>query len=132
MTDESNKDRYLEALGKIQDTLCDTQRCVMGLDKKVDLHIQKTEFELQSIKDLDAQQNEILAQHHKRSDELAKDNYLREVALRKDLSGLGGRVSKLEEPRKWLQGLWSVLLWIFALAGGLEALLTALEIWSKH
>jgi len=81
MTDYIN-----DMMKKLLEQSEETQRTVISLDKKVDLHIQKTEMQLEQIHRLDEQQNAILEEHHKRSDGLARDNELREQTLRLELS----------------------------------------------
>ena len=61
--DAKNKDVYLELLNDIKAKQEDTQESVVKLDKKVDLHIQKTEFELSAINRLDEHQNQLLDEH---------------------------------------------------------------------
>ncbi len=40
-----------------------TTRCIAKLEKKIDLHIQRTEYELKAINALDEQQNKLIDQH---------------------------------------------------------------------
>lgn len=109
-----------------------THEVVTSLDKKVDLHIQKTEQEFHAITVLDSHQNELLAEHSKRSDRLAKDNELRELGLRKDLnlvtSELDKRVSVLETPWKWILTTKKGLLWLAAVAGSIVGILELIKL----
>ena len=57
MSDDSNNNLHMELLQKIADQVQETQDCVNKLDKKLDLNIQKTEFELQNIHKTNEQQN---------------------------------------------------------------------------
>lgn len=92
MTDYLN-----DMMKKLLDQSEETQKTVVSLDKKVDLHIQKTELQLAQIHKLDEQQNSILEEHHKRSDGLAKDNELRERSLRVELANFNERLeSKID------------------------------------
>ena len=88
---------------KLFDELVKVRDGVSHLDKKVDLYAQKTSFELEQIRALDAQQNAILNEHQQRSNELKKDNELREQALRVEIDRIDTRVSALEEPVRWRQ-----------------------------
>lgn len=83
------------------------------MDKKLDLHIQKTDHRFQNIEALDEQQNAILEKHHQRSDQLKKDNELRERALI-------ARIDALEQPKKWLHTTKQLLLWIAAMMGAIS------------
>ncbi len=75
------------------------------MESKIDLHIQKTEFEFKAIRELDEAQNASLEEHKNTCVELRKDNALREEGLRKDIfgeKGLEKRITDLELPRKIL------------------------------
>jgi len=56
MDKKDKDDIYLNLLNKIQEQSKETQNTVIDLDKKVDLHIQKTEYELSRINALDEEQ----------------------------------------------------------------------------
>lgn len=77
-------------------TINDVYERIIDLDKKVDLHIQKTEFGFKALQDLDAQQNSILQEHHDRSVQLKRDNELREEALKLEIEKVSRRVDRLE------------------------------------
>ena len=62
-TRKGSKDLHLDLLNKISDHVQETTRTMASLDKKLDLHIQKTEMELQRIKETDDMQNKLLDQH---------------------------------------------------------------------
>ena len=109
-----------QLINRILDKLDRTHEVVTSLDKKVDLHVQRTEQEFKAIAVLDAQQNELLAEHAQRSDRLAEDNRLREVSIRQDFLGttkdLDKRVSVLETPWKWILTTKKGLMWLAAIA----------------
>ena len=101
-------DIYLDLLKDLKssndnlDTKMDhLHECFHRLDKKVELYSQETKHELSNIKELDQTQNKILEEHHQRSNELKKDNELREASVRKDLETVSKRVEHLEAPIKW-------------------------------
>lgn len=99
---------------------------IAELDKKIDLHTQKTEYELKSIKELDDRQNQILEEHHQRSSELKRDNDQREAMLKKEIASVENRVQALEQPRKW----WSATKKFLLNAGKVAAASTA--IWAAY
>lgn len=104
----------------------------LRLENKVDLHIQKTEFELKQIQKLDAEQNLLLAQHAQRSEEIKRDNELREKRMREEVFGerpnsLKSRIDKLEVPQKWLEHTKSALLYLAAIGGAITAILKFLQ-----
>jgi hypothetical protein len=107
-----------QIIARMLDKLDKTHEVVTVLDKKLDLHIQRTEQEFESIKVLDEQQNQLLAEHAKRSDRLEQDNKLREEALRRDMHDaikpLEDRISILETPWKWILTTKKGLAWISA------------------
>jgi hypothetical protein len=109
-----------------------THGIVTNLDKKLDLHVQRTEQEFEAIKVLDEHQNRLLEEHAKRSDRLEQDNKLREEALRKDLKetskGLDQRVSNLEAPWKWILTTKKGLAWITGAAIGLAAIIELIKL----
>jgi ubiquinone biosynthesis protein UbiJ len=129
----SEQEYLREMLNKLLSQSEETQRSVTSLDKKVDLHIQKTELQLDQIHKLDEQQNAILEEHHKRSDRLAYDNELREKALKKeidkiddrindkasksDIGRLDARLEKIERPKEFQTHLLKFLAAIGTVAG---------------
>lgn len=109
-----------------------------GVDKKLDLHIQKTQFELSAIKTLDTEQNKILEEHHQRSSELKRDNDLKEKELRTlieekdskradDIASLSKRVARVEVPQKFLFWAKKVFVWIAAASGAGAAVLAFIK-----
>jgi hypothetical protein len=102
---------HLALLKQISDQVFETKECFLKLDKKLDLEIQKIEFEIKAVSRLDAQQNDLLDQHMKRT------------ALAE------GRLDSLEEPRKWWnQTTQKLTIWL-TFVGGAVTFLTALARW---
>lgn len=141
-----NEKEYLsEMVRKLLDQSSETQRYVVALDKKVDLHIQKTELQLDLIQKLDLEQNAILEEHHKRSTRLEEDNRLREHALRLELAKfdqllaekmsktdvdiINKRISKIEKPREWLKIFGKVLIALGTGAGALYTIYQLIELY---
>lgn len=136
-------DIYLKLLEEISQDLKESKgeqkqlrECFEKLDKKVDLHIQKTEFELKRIIEQDQIQNDILAFHSQRSTELKRENDLMEKRLRAEVFGEGspapekslrGRIEALEEPREWLRGGKRILLATGGLAAAVFGIIKAIE-----
>ena len=102
--------RVSDQMERTADSLQAVEKCVNKLDKKLDLHIQKMEYELKAINQLDKEQNELLAKHAARSEALQKDNELREHALRIDIGAQSERIDDLEAPGKWLKTTQAVVL----------------------
>lgn len=108
----SEDNKFLE---RIMDRLKENSDTLAAMDKKMDLHIQETKFELASIKRLDEIQNAILQEHHDRSVQLKRDNELREASLRKEMqdgvAAQNKRLEKLEAPGKWwaLTKRWALI-----------------------
>jgi hypothetical protein len=92
---DDQNDLILGMLRGISDKQLEMQLSVVELDKKVDLHIQKTEFELSKINELDRIQNELLDQHIEGVNTLKKwcDQHEEQNRF---------RFEKLEEPRKFV------------------------------
>lgn len=88
---------------------------VSKLDKKLDLHIQKTEFELSRINELDETQNQLLDQH------IQGVNTLKRWCDDHEKMN-NARFVRLEEPRKWLKTTKNGILWISAVAGALTVI----------
>lgn len=80
------------------------------LDKKVDLHIQKTEYELEGIHKQDGIQNKLLDEHIAGVKTLTA---IHDLHVKENEE----RFSKLEEPRKFLKTLGKILV-AFGAAGG--------------
>ena len=120
----NNENALLE---RIMDHIKENSSTLAAMDKKLDLHIQETKYEFKAIRDLDAVQNAILEEHHKRSDRLAADNALREAALRKDMKIQDGRIEKLEAPRKWLKTTKNWLIGFGAVAAAIAAVYEAIH-----
>lgn len=121
-----------QLIARMLDKLDRTHEVVTTLDKKLDLHVQRTEQEFEAIRHLDAQQNDLLAEHAKRSDRLEKDNQLREASLRRDFLGtttdLDKRISVLEMPWKWILTTKKGLAWLAAVAVSLAAILELVKL----
>lgn len=113
--DEKTNKIHLDILQRVSDQMQDTQECVMKLDKKLDLSIQKMSYELGKINTLDEQQNKLIDEHIDGVETL-KDLY----ELHKKESN--ERLQKLEEPRivrktliKWIVTTGSVAGAIYAI-----------------
>lgn len=63
MDQPDKRQEYLALLNKILEKSDETSERIVQLEKKMDLHVQKTEYEIKGIKELDAQQNESLREH---------------------------------------------------------------------
>ena len=109
----------IETMKEVLEEARETRGCVQQLDKKMDLHIQKTELEFEHIRELDAKQNLLLEEHSTRSDRLEKDNKLREEAIRLEF---GERFEDIEAPRKWLTTTLKVGFWVASGAGAIYGL----------
>lgn len=119
-----------ELLLKISDKLDNLSQNMHELDKKLAIETLVIKNELEEIKKLDAVQNEILDEHHKRSDQLERDNKLREESLKLEILkfrvDIDKRLKKLESPVQWIKGSWKVLLGIGMGAAAIYAVLQLL------
>lgn len=88
---------------------------VGSLDKKLDLHIQSTVYELKAIHRLDEQQNKLIDQH------IEGVKTLKSMIDRNETNN-EGRFQKLEEPRK----LWSLSVKLFVGVGSVGAAIAAI------
>ncbi len=93
----------------------ETSRSFSDLDKKVDLHIQKTEYELAHIHQQDERQNELLDQH------IAGVNTLRKIH-EAHVEDNEKRFAKVEEPQRAIKLLTRAILW----AGGIGTAATGI------
>jgi hypothetical protein len=120
---DDTKETRKQILEKVEET----QLSVSQLDKKMDLHIQKTGLELEQIKVLDEKQNQLLADHAARSDRLEKDNQLREQALKIYIdekhdtleTSFTDKIQVIEKPRQWLIMTSKIFFWCASAAGAL-------------
>jgi hypothetical protein len=121
-----------QLIARMLDKLDKTHEVVTSLDKKLDLHVLRTEQEFEAIRVLDAHQNELLAEHAKRSDRLEADNKLREAALRKEMSEnvqtLDKRVSVLETPWKWILTTKKGIIWLAAVATAVAGIVELIKL----
>jgi predicted metalloenzyme YecM len=121
-----------QLIARMLDKLDRTHEVVTSLDKKLDLHVQRTEQEFEAIRVLDTHQNELLAEHAKRSDRLEADNKLREAALRKEMSEnvqtLDKRVSVLETPWKWILTTKKGIIWLAAVATAVAGIVELIKL----
>jgi len=121
-----------QLIARMLDKLDKTHEVVISLDKKLDLHVLRTEQEFEAIRVLDAHQNELLAEHSKRSDRLEADNKLREAALRKEVSEkvqmLDKRVSVLETPWKWVLTTKKGIIWLATVATAVAGIVELIKL----
>ena len=77
-----------------------------ALDKKLDMHVQKMDYELSGIRSMDEQQNKLIDQHIEGVKTLRSIFEAHEKIDEKhfqDISGaLSARLTILEAPRKWI------------------------------
>lgn len=88
-----------------RDARTENMKAFSDLDKKVDLHVQRTEYELKSIHEQDAIQNKLLDQH------IEGVNTLKRIYDAHDASN-NARFSELEKPRQYLKTTTKLLLWL--------------------
>lgn len=101
---------------------------VKDLQKDMAVEFVSIGARLDRLELLDAEQNKLLEEHSKRSDELARDNDLRERHLREELRKVESRVDRLEVPEKVLKALKKILLWV---GGACAAVLSILKLLKK-
>lgn len=95
-----------------------------GLDKKLDLHIQSTVYELKAINRLDEQQNKLIDQHIEGVKTL-------KTLIDQNEENADQRFHKLEEPRK-LWGLFvKIMVGVGGSAGGIAGAMAIFEYLKK-
>lgn len=104
-----------ELLEKLAEQGQKTHNSIHALDKKLDLHIQKTEYELQKINELDNIQNKLLDQHIEGVNTLKKWCEVHEKANE-------FRFNKLEEPKKLAQYATRIIITVGSLAAAFTAI----------
>lgn len=112
MPNSENDDFLATTLATVLRKQDQTMDLMQSMDKKVDLHIQKTELEFQRINALDEQQNELLDKHIEGVNTLKKWCDTHERANDR-------RFEVLERPRKWLKMTKEILMWLSAVAGAI-------------
>lgn len=88
-----------------RDARTENMKAFSDLDKKVDLHIQRTEYELKNIHEQDAIQNKLLDQH------IEGVNTLKRIYDAHDASN-NTRFEKLEKPREWIKTTTRIIIWL--------------------
>ena len=63
MSDDKKYEEHTVLLNKISDQVTEQTKVIANLDKKVDLNIQKVQYELEKIHTLDEQQNQLIDKH---------------------------------------------------------------------
>lgn len=112
---------YVDLLRKLLDQSEDVSKIIDRMDRKMDLHIQRTEYEFEKIKELDETQNRILDEH------VAGVNTLKAM-LEVYKSEANQRLDSLEQPRKTLATLKT---WIISAAAVVAAIMTILQLLGK-
>ena len=121
MPKKKPSDPYFELLNQISDQVQISTVAIAALDKKVDLHIQRTELELKSINKLDERQNDLLAEH------IAGVNTLKAIFENHDKIDQE-RFDRLETPQKFLSLGWKVSLSFLGACSGIYYLCRLLGI----
>lgn len=124
MSDESKKhELHTQLLTRIVDQVQETQECVNKLDKKLDLNIQKVEFEIREINKLDEQQNASLAEHIEGVKTLKQMHSEMQTHFDE-------RLGKLEKPSgvsRWVKDTRKGILWLGAIGGSIYGIIKALQ-----
>jgi hypothetical protein len=102
------------------DTIIDT---LTALNLRFELFANDTSHTLKNIEITDHKQNEMLAEHIKRSDELEKNNILLENKINDDFVLLKTSVQTSLEPLKFLSQLMKYLVLLGTLAASLTAVI---------
>lgn len=118
---KSNNDDLLAFLKRIESKSDCMSQSLATFDKKLDLHIQKTEYELRRINEMDEIQNKLLDQHIEGVNTLKK---MHEAHEKIDLE----RFDRLESPRKWFKDSAKVLIAIGTFAGAVAGFLKLFHI----
>ena len=90
---------------------------IKDLQKDVAVGFVEMGSRLDRLESLDAEQNKLLEEHSKRSDELARDNNIREKRLSGEIKKVEARVVRLEVPERLFRAIKKALFWL----GGLSA-----------
>ena len=110
MREHDDSDIYLELLNRISEQSSNTQKAIFELDKKLDLHIQKTQLELEGIHSLDRQQNKLLDEH------IAGVLTLRNM-FETQKATCHAKFERIEAPKRLFKSIKDGLLWIAAIVG---------------
>lgn len=117
-------DEILNVLSRIveeqRDSRAEMTKAFSDMDKKVELHIQKTEYELKGIHQQDAIQNQLLDQHIEGVNTLKK---MFELHEKNDVERFGN----LEEPRKFVRTAVKVVLWLGALGTAVAGIIEVMS-----
>jgi len=106
---EDRRDDYTAILERIADQVTDQGKLLTKLDKKVDLNIQKMEYELSNIHQTDMVQNKLIEEH------IAGVNTLQGI-YEEHKKENNARFETLEAPRKWFKTTKNIILVLGSLA----------------
>lgn len=102
------------------------------MDKKLDLHIARTEAELVAIKLLDEAQNKDLAEHKDTCIQLKRENALKEQEIKLIVHQIKTeheeRLTKLEVPQKWVETTKNLLLGLATVAGAVVGIIELIKL----
>lgn len=108
-----------------RDARVENLKAFADLDKKVDLHIQKTESDLKLIHEQDMVQNNLLDTH------IAGVNTLRSIH-EEHVKENNTRFSKLEEPRKFINTLRKLVIWLGGIGAAFTGIMEAISWFKGH
>ena len=103
-------------LQRLEDKLDSLLLAQAAADKKLDLHIQSTTYELARIAELDLKQNEMLQEHMARSDALEEAN-----ALTRKM------IADINKPKELLKLAYDVVTKLAALVGAVYIIYDKLQ-----
>lgn len=109
-------DEIIALLHKLGDKSDRQNESLAALDKKIELHIQSTEYELRRINEQDDVQNRLLDEH------ISGVNTLKNIhfSYAKDTDA---RLDTLETPRKWIKTSFKLFLTIGGIASAIAGIM---------
>lgn len=121
--------KLLEASEQARSKLEEMRDELRHLDKKLELHVQKNDYQTDQLKKIDETQGEILKEYKKRTEELEEELENLSIKFTSKLEELESKASEfkeieekvktLEKPQEFLKTLGSVILVIASILGAL-------------
>ena len=115
------RERVVDDLTKISDNQTVMTTCFDKLDKKLDLHIQKMDYELGGIQKMDEEQNTLIAEH------IAGVETLKQMSATHDAKD-EARFLQLEAPFRWVKTTLKLIAIVTPIVGATYGALVALGV----
>jgi hypothetical protein len=107
-----------------------TNKAVVELDKKLELHVQQTSYELKRINDQDEIQNHLLDKHIEGVNTLKAMHLAHVEENKKQFDKVDDEIEGLRKPAEWIRTTTKIILWLGGIGTALVGILEIVK-WMK-